>query len=365
MTGNKTREVEFRSIKESTQSYMAGESPSFLVLQGDSLEVISKFPNQSVSLILTDPPYHSTKKSNITGDTAFEEDEHFLEWMESFAKHWQRILKLNGTLYLFCSAQMSARLEVLLSQYFRPISHITWTKPNDPGFDGWKGKMKKESLRHWYPHSERILVFEHGSYGKAKATRRAPLGQFLFEARTASGLSMKELTEVTGAYGNVNHGGAVANWEAGRNIPSREQYAKLSAAILATGKVESMPPFEDLIRPMFVDGNMQFTDVWDFKSVKPFKGKHPAEKPQDLLMHIIAASSYPNDIVLDCFAGSGSTALAAIKLGRKAIGIEIESEWIKRANNELERQARKSGIPTVVKQISSNEQQNFERLFED
>lgn len=359
------RDIEFRAIRSSAKGFLAGDSSSALVLEGDSLEVISNFPDQSVSLILTDPPYHSTKKANITGDTAFEEDEHFLEWMESFAKQWQRILKMNGTLYVFCSAQMSARLEVLMSQYFRPISHITWSKPNERGFDGWKGKMKKESLRQWYPHSERILVFEHGTYGKATANRRAPLGQFLLEARTQSGLSMKELTEATGAYGKVNHGGAVANWEAGRNIPNREQYAKLSAAILATGKVDYMPPFEDLVRPMFVNGSMQFTDVWDFKSVKPFKGKHPAEKPQDMLMHIIRASSYPEDIVLDCFAGSGSTALAAIKLGRKSIGIEIEREWVQRAIKDIDILNSDVKVTDMGRRLSSKTKSgNPDTLFE-
>lgn len=359
------REIEFRAIKASAKEFMAAESASALVLEGDSLEVMSTFPDQSVSLILTDPPYHSTKKPNITGDTAFEEDDDFLEWMESFARQWRRILKTNGTLYVFCSTQMAARLEVLMSKYFKPINQITWTKPNEPGFDGWKGKTNKKSLRQWYPHSERILVFEHGTYGRASANRRAPLGQFLLESRKQSGLSMKELAEATGAYGRVNHGGAVANWEAGRNIPSREQYEKLSAAILATGKVEYMPPFEDLVRPMFVDGSMQFTDVWDFKSVKPFTGKHPAEKPQDMLMHIVGASSYEGDIVLDCFAGSGSTALAAIRLGRKSVGIEIEHEWVQRAIRDIEILTPDTNVSALGSKVSTKSKLgNPDALFE-
>jgi site-specific DNA-methyltransferase (adenine-specific) len=96
-----------------------------------------------------------------------------------------------------------------------------------------------------------------------------------------------------------------------------------------------MPPYEDLVRAMNVDGSTQFTDVWDFKSVKPFKGKHPAEKPLDMLLHIVNASSYPGDIVLDCFAGSGATAIAALQLGRKSIGIEIEGKWVIRAASDL------------------------------
>ena len=70
-------------------------------------------------------------------------------------------------------------------------------------------------------------------------------------------------------------------------------------------------------------------------SVRPFLGKHPAEKPQDMLLHIIQASSYPGDIVLDCFAGSGSTGVAAIRLGRRTVCMEIEEQWIKRTAQEL------------------------------
>jgi len=301
-----------------------------VVAQGDSLQLLAQLPDNSVSLIITDPPYHSTKKANIRGDRDFQEDEHFLHWIEQFGQQWKRVLRPSGTLYLFCSSEMSARLEVMMSEFLRPIAHIVWTKPNDPGYDGWKGKMKKESLRSWYPHSERILVFEHGEYGSREAYRRSPMGQFLRDARLESGLSMHDLTEMVGAYGRVNHGGAVANWEAGRNIPSREQYVRLCDAIIGTGRVSGMPAYEDVVRPMSLSNGMAFTDVWDFMSVRPFKGKHPAEKPKDMLTHIIYASSYPGDVVLDCFAGSGSTALAALRADRRAIAMEIEPRWIDR-----------------------------------
>lgn len=310
---------------------------------GNSLELMERMPDDSVSLILTDPPYHSTKKANISNDRAFREDAEFLEWMEAYAIQWKRILRPSGTIYVFCSSIMSARLEVMFAKYFRPIGHITWSKPNEPGYDGWKGKMKKEALRSWYPHSERILVFEHGQYGSWEAHRRSPLGQFLQDARKKAGLTMKDLTEATGAYGKVNHGGAVANWEAGRNIPSVDQYSKLCDALIATGKVTSMPPYEDVVRPMSLNRDVNFIDVWDFASVRPFKGKHPAEKPGDLLEHIIQASSYPDDVVFDCFAGSGSTATAALRLGRRAISIELEPRWVERGVRDLEALA-ESGV---------------------
>jgi site-specific DNA-methyltransferase (adenine-specific) len=184
--------------------------------------------------------------------------------------------------------------------------------------------MKKEALRQWYPHSERIIFAEPAANGNIF---KSYFGNLLRDYRKQAGFTMKELTEMIEAYGKVNHGGTVSNWEAGRNIPSRKQYEKLRNALLSTGKVESMLDYEAVIRPFFVDKTKEFTDIWAFPNIRPYKGKHPAEKPISLLEHAIEASTLPNDIVLDCFAGSGSTAVAALKLNRYSISIEIEKTW--------------------------------------
>nr|ADZ31427.1 M.PflMI [Pseudomonas fluorescens] len=320
-----TRTQDFNSIKATLINNIRFFNSDALVAEGDSLSLLKKLPSHSISLILTDPPYHATKKQNIFGDTAFSDDQHYLEWMSQFADEWRRVLRPNGSLFCFCDTSMSARLEVMFSEKFNILSHIVWTKPNDPGFDGWKGKMKKEALRQWYAHSERIIFAEPAIEGNL---HRSPFAQFLREVRKKSGLSGHKLTELTGAYGKVNHGGAVSNWETGRNIPSREQYQKICEAILATGKVESMPAYEDAVRVFRIDGTKEFTDVWNFPSVRPYKGKHPAEKPISMLEHAIEATTFPGDIVLDCFSGSGSTASAALKLGRRTLSMEIEPHWV-------------------------------------
>lgn len=323
MTASRRQDIEAITSALSAQSRFVAENA--VVAEGDSLKLLRLMPSNSVTLILTDPPYHSTKKSNIFGDTAFLKDQHYLDWMAEYAVEWRRVLKPNGSLFCFCAAPMSARLDVLLSKDFNMLSHVVWTKPNDPGFDGWKGKMNKEALRQWYAHSERILFAEPAVEGNLF---RSPFAEMLRSFRREAGLSMHELTEVTGAYGRVNHGGAVSNWEAGRNTPSRVQYDKMRKAILETGRVKSMPRYEDAVRVFNMDGTKEFMDVWDFPSVRPYKGKHPAEKPTAMLEHAIEATTYPGDIVLDCFAGSGSTALAALKLGRRTVAIEIEQKWI-------------------------------------
>ena len=84
------------------------------------------------------------------------------------------------------------------------------------------------------------------------------------------------------------------------------------------------------------------TDVWSGsltpKSEK-LLGHHPTQKPLYLLERIIQAASRPGDLVLDPFCGSGTTGVAAVRHGRKFIGMELSEEYIelsrKRINSEL------------------------------
>ena len=320
-----SRGQDLKDIRLSIKPRLVLSMANALCAQGDSLLLLRQMPPHSVSLILTDPPYHATKKRNIYGDTAFADDRHYLEWMAEYAIEWRRVLRPNGSLFCFCDSSMSGRLDVLFAGNFNVLSRIVWTKPNEPGFDGWKGKMRKEALRQWYPHSERILFAEPAVEG---SLFRSPFALFLRNARMQAGLTMHELTSRIGAHGKVNHGGAVSNWEDGRNTPSKDQYEKLRRALIATGRISSMPSYEDVIRPFVIDGSKEFTDVWTFPSVRPYRGKHPAEKPIAMLEHAIEATTFPGDIVLDCFGGGGSTALAALGLKRRCVMMEIVPQWI-------------------------------------
>lgn len=75
----------------------------------------------------------------------------------------------------------------------------------------------------------------------------------------------------------------------------------------------------------------QMRSVWSIPYTpqsEKLLGKHPTQKPVKLLERIILASSNPGDIVLDPFCGSGTTGVAAIKNGRKFVGIEREEEYV-------------------------------------
>ena len=320
----------FNDIKTKFNKTDLGVEDSIIIC-GDSLELLRQIPDHSIALILTDPPYHSTRKKNIIGDTSFDKDEDYINWMRQFAIEWKRVLKYNGSIFCFCSSIMSAQLQMMFSDYFNILSEITWTKPNAPGYDGWKQKMKKEALRQWYPHSEKILFLENSEDGNLF---KSYFGSQLTKWRKMANMTMKDLAEVTKSYGKINHGGAVANWEAGRNIPSKEQYDKLKVALTDAGVLD-IPDYEDMIRPFNVCKDVEFTDVWTFENVRQYRGKHPAEKPLDLLEHAISATTFEGDIVLDCFSGSGSTGVASTHLNRLSILMEIDPKWCNYASNKL------------------------------
>src|SRR5208282_347990 len=78
--------------------------------------------------------------------------------------------------------------------------------------------------------------------------------------------------------------------------------------------------------------------VWTIRPPEPWEkkfGKHPAQKPVALVERIILASSNEDDLLLDPFAGSGTTLLAAAHSTRRAIGIEIDPKYVETAKKRL------------------------------
>ena len=65
------------------------------------------------------------------------------------------------------------------------------------------------------------------------------------------------------------------------------------------------------------------------------KVKHPTQKPMEILRWIIKSSSKPKHVVLDCFMGSGTTAVACTELKRRFIGIEKDKKYCIAANDRI------------------------------
>jgi site-specific DNA-methyltransferase (adenine-specific) len=315
---------------------------------GDSAGLLKLIPDNSVNLIATDPPYYRVK--DCDWDKQWKTVNEFLGWLRSILAEFQRILKPNGSLYLFTSPQMSARVECLVGELFTVLNRITWRKPP---FSTKAEMFTKEDMRKFFPASESIIFAEHfGADNTAKGevgyTQKCDeLRGFVFEplrlyfdtARKESGLSSAQIQdrmkELTGCrYVFDKHTFSRSQWE----LPTEKQYkaAQIVFAGLLRREYEDLRreyedlrrEYENLRRPFKVTSDVPYTDVWDFPTVQFYKGKHPCEKPLALMEHVITASSRPGDVVLDPFCGSGATGVAARKLGRQFVGIERDAKWV-------------------------------------
>jgi site-specific DNA-methyltransferase (adenine-specific) len=338
----------------------------------DSLQYIKTISDNSVDLIATDPPYFRVKTESW--DNQWSSNADFLAWLDEFLAEFWRILKPNGSLYMFTGSKLSADIELLTRDRFNVLNNITWTKPS-----GIWNKQRKENLRTYFPATEKIIFAEHyGSEGYAKggsgyASKCAELQRNVFapiidkfaSARQQLNISAAEINAVTGKQ-MCSHWFSYSQWR----LPRQDDFEKLQSLFrrkAAEQGVPCPPPFDEayefqataydasrheydalksqydelrleyehLRRPFTLTKDVPYTDVWEFASVQYYPGKHPCEKPAALMEHIIRSSSRPGDVVADFFMGSGSTIKAALTLGRQAIGVELEEERFEQTVSEI------------------------------
>ncbi len=88
-----------------------------------------------------------------------------------------------------------------------------------------------------------------------------------------------------------------------------------------------------------LNNGKQMRNVWEISAPsseeKKF-GKHPTQKPIELLKRIITASTKEDDLVLDPFCGSSTTGVGAVLLNRKYVGIDLEEEYLNLSKKRIE-----------------------------
>ena len=110
-----------------------------------------------------------------------------------------------------------------------------------------------------------------------------------------------------------------------------------------------------------LNGGKQMTDVWRLPAIAPWEkscGTHPTQKPLALLTRIILASTEPGAWVMDPFAGSSTTGIAASLTGRRFLGIEREAEFVgmsRARREELEDYATMANYRGKIKDIVATE----------
>ena len=360
---------------------MPGTTPIDTIIQGDCLEEMKKLPANSINLIYTDPPYFKVKDE--PWDNQWENPAKFIDWIGELCQEWQRILKPNGSLYVFASPKMAARVECKIGEYFDIVNRITWSKPGQC----YAEKYGPENFRGYVEMSEILIFAEHfGSDNIAKGeagygAKCDELRGFVFEPirayldgeRKRAGIKREDCNAACG-FARIPGGMASRHYFSSSQwcLPTEEHYKALQELFNSNQSGRPIPPYEQfheaprtrfepfpkpdvneylradyedlradyedlradyeyLRRPFQVTSEVPYTDVWDFPTVGYYEGKHPCEKPIEMSRHVIAASSRPGDVVLDCFGGSCHVADACIQLNRRYIIIEQNAEYCRRA----------------------------------
>lgn len=290
-------------------------------------ELLDALPDGCVSLIVTDPPYYRVKDE--AWDRAWPDEAAFLAWMGSILDRFRGVLAPNGSLYIFASPDMAWGVEGEVRRRFRMLSNIRWQKPPHST----KAEMfRKEDLRAPFPASETVIFAEQVGV----EAMIEPIRAYLDGERERAGVSR---VECNSSCGFVAKPGGMASrhyfspsqfW-----LPTPAHYDRLRARFNAepggpylTRSYEDLRrQYEDLRRPFTVSADVPYTDVWEYETVQRYDGKHPCEKPWQMGLDIVSASSRPGDVVLDVFAGSGTFPAAAVALGRRVIACDMDPHW--------------------------------------
>lgn len=263
---NKTINVSLEEGKEYLASCSFSKKPKSLedimdkYYNADFFTAVSYLPCECCDLVVADPPYNLRK--NYGGEVfSRKKDEEYAEFTRSWLSQVKRLLKPTGSIYICCDWQTSLIIGNILPEFFIVRNRITWQRE--------KGRGAKKN---WKNGMEDIWFCTVGE-------------EYKFNLN-----AVKIKKRVIAPY---RENGAPKDWE----------------------KTEK--------------GNFRMTcpsNFWDDITVPFWSMKentaHPTQKPEKLTAKLILASSDKGDVVFDPFAGSGTTAVTAKKLGRHFTCIE-------------------------------------------
>ena len=350
----------------STQFYPAQPKESYgeevngwmnKVFWGDNLQVMShllKHYRGQVDLIYIDPPYDSKadykKKISLRGKTvsndktAFEEKQYtdiwsndeYLQFMYERLILMRELLSDTGSIYVHMDEHRSHYIKILLDEIFGVSCfrrEIIWDITVLSGF--------KVSANNWIRGHDIILYYTKNA--------SAPFFNKLRQPHSQDYIDMFTGIEENGDRFLIAHGlkrylKDVIN----KGKPYGDVWDDLTSYQVLRKQLQDVRDMEKL-REVLSDTKavQNISDVWD--NVMSFQQQptsaencgYPTQKPESLLERIIKASTNPNDLVFDCFMGSGTTQTVAMRLGRRFIGADINMGSINTSIKRLCNEARK------------------------
>jgi site-specific DNA-methyltransferase (adenine-specific) len=251
-----------------------GAAPVEGVIRGDAFAVLPKLPQKSFDLLFADPPYNLEKKFGSNKFKKLSGDE-YEKWLDSWLRLCVPLLKETASVYICGDWGSSAAIQNAGSRYFTLRNRITWEREKGRGA---KANWKNAAEDIWFFTVSDDYTFNLGA--------------------------VKQRRRVIAPY---RDNGKPKDWDE-----------------TADGNFRDTHPSN-----LWTDISVPF---WSM----PENTDHPTQKPEKLLAKIILASTHEGDRVLDTFAGVGTTAVVAKKLGRRFLAIEAEEEYCLLALKRLE-----------------------------
>jgi site-specific DNA-methyltransferase (adenine-specific) len=249
----------------------------------DCIKGMARLPKGAVDLVFADPPFNIGYKYDVYDDR--QKAESYLTWCKQWGTEVARVLKSTGTFWLAIGDEFAAELKLMLQ--------------NDLGL----------TCRSW------VIWYYTFGVNCTKKFSRSHTHLFHF---------VKDRKKFT------FNGNAI-------RVPSARQLVYADARADANGR---LPDDTWILRPQDLpDGFEASENTWYFPRVcgtfKERAGWHGCQMPEQLLGRIIRSCSNPGDIVLDPFAGSGTTLAVAKKLGRAWIGFEMSANYAAKIEQRL------------------------------
>ncbi|MBN2218058.1 MAG: site-specific DNA-methyltransferase [Pirellulales bacterium] len=256
------------------------------VHRGDCVETLAKVDPGSVDLVFADPPFNIGYEYDVYDDRRSRRE--YLDWSKAWMAAVSRALKPTGTFWLAIGDEYAAELKLLAQDSL--------------GF----------TCRSW------VIWYYTFGVNCVRAFSRSHTHLFHF-------------VKDPGSYTFNSDNPAV------RVLSARQLVYKDTRA----NPKGRLPDNTWILRPQDapLGGFSAIHDTWYFARVagtfKEREGFHGCQMPEQLLGRIIRISSNPRDLVLDPFAGSGTTMAVAKKLGRRWLGLELSAEYVKRIRERI------------------------------
>lgn len=257
------------------------ELPTISISHQDCLDYLKTVPDESMDMVLTDPPYFIGFDAGKGWDRQWKSEREYLDWCKKWTDECIRVLKPNRMMIVWGTLKTDTflryRLECLSANpSMTAQQEIIWSY-------NWGGRTKKNFAR----KHEYAWCFSKGK-------------DFLFNAEAVK-------------------------------VERRVKRSFRSGEVMETGTIP--------------------TSVWEVNNhtkSKDFVNWHPTTKNLFVLDRMIRAYTNPGDTVLDIFMGSASTAVAAYRAGRNAVGCEANDEYYAALTERLYKEQGIVSLPLKV-----------------